>query len=118
MLSADRLQGIDGLGNLAAVDTDGDPIGTDEEAALENDTDYSSLVKTIVGAAGAITPAALNLAGTLAAKKGIDLNSILGIAQNRATAVQNGTMGLPTGAWIGIGVAAAAVLGILLMSRR
>lgn len=115
LLSADRLQGIDGLGNLAAVDADGEPLGTQEDE-LESDSDYSWLVKSIIKAAGAITPAALNLAGTLAKKKGIDVNAILGLAQGRAQAVQQGTASMPTGAWIGIGVGVAALLGILFVS--
>lgn len=116
LLSADRLQGIDGLGNLAAVDSDGNDLGTDEEAQLESDSDYSWLVNSIIKAAGAITPAALNLAGSLAKKKGIDVNAILGLAQGRAQAVQQGTASMPTGAWIGIGVGVAALLGILFVS--
>lgn len=120
MLSGDRLQGIDGLGNLGA-DTGESDLGTYyDDSALEHDSDYSGLVTAIVNAAGKITPAALTLAGSLAAKKGIDLNSILGLAQTRATNVQSGNASLPTGAWIGIGVGVAALVGLAIfaMGRR
>lgn len=118
MLSGDRLMGIDGLGTLGA-DTGETDLGTYyDDSEVEGDSDYSGLVTAIVNAAGKITPAALTLAGQLAAKKGIDLNSILGMAQTRATAVQNGTASMPTAAWIGIGVAAVALLGLVFMMGR
>ena len=117
-LSPDRLHGIDGLGQLGA--SDDEMIGVDEsqygylgDKQLENDTDYASLVKTIVSAAGAITPAALALATQLSQKKGLDLQSILGLAQGRSAAVQNGTSSMPSGStlmYIGLGVGALAIL--------
>lgn len=114
MLSPDRLQGIDGLGQLGS--SDDDSWSTDEE--LENDSDYFSLVSTIIKAAGAITPAALNLATQLAKKKGIDVSAILGMGQARATAVQTGQASMPTGAWIGIGVGAIGLLALVFMMGR
>lgn len=130
LLSGDRLQGIDGLGNLGEFGVEEEEIGgttydvgSDEwqkAKDLESDSDYSWLVKSLLEFGGKVTPSIIQAATKVAEKRGIDVGSILAMGQSRAAAVQSGTAGLPTGAWVGIGIAVAAVLGIALMamSRR
>jgi hypothetical protein len=118
--SADRLTTLEGLGNLAALGVyEGMGTAEDEEAeaAAESDTDWIGLVK---GLATALSPVAKEaVKGAFAQSKlnqgwsGDMISRYLGMGENRAAGVQAGTASMPTAGWIGIGVAAVAVLGLI-----
>lgn len=115
-LTLDRMQGIDGLGNLGQS-TD---FSTDEEyeAELENDTDYAALVSEIIKAAGKITPAVIALATQVSSKKKFSLDSVLGLAQGRATAVQTGQASAPGTNWTLVAAIGAGALVVLALVMR
>lgn len=121
--SADRLTTLEGLGNLAALgqstetSTDEEWEAQQAEAAAESDTDWIGLVK---GLATALSPVAKEaVKGAFAQSKlnqgwsGDMISRYLGMGENRAAGVQAGTASMPTAGWIGIGVAAVAVLGLI-----
>jgi len=124
--SADRLTSLEGLGNLAALGSEDESMGTDEEAeaAAEKDTDWVGLVK---GLATALSPVAKEaVKGAFAQSKlnqgwtGDMISRYLGMGETRAAGVNAGTASMPTAGWIGIGVAVVAVLGMMffMMSGR
>ena len=124
--SADRLTTLEGFGNLAALGSEDESMGTDEEAeaAAEKDTDWVGLVK---GLATALSPVAKEaVKGAFAQSKlnqgwtGDMISRYLGMGETRAAGVNAGTASMPTAGWIGIGVAVVAVLGMMffMVSRR
>jgi hypothetical protein len=124
--SADRLTSLEGLGTLGSSDDeDFGMFGVDEEQeAAESDSDWTSLVASIVKAA---SPVATEVAKGLFTKTKLaqgmsssEIGKLLGLASQRADAVKSGTASMPTAGWIGIGVGAVALLGLLFfaMGRR
>jgi hypothetical protein len=121
--SADRLTTLEGLGNLGS--TSDEPLWEDEDTPdPQNNTDWAKLVVNLVNAASPIAVEAVKGAfATSMASKGMSQSEILQLitlAQQRADAVKAGTASMPTAGWIGIGVGAVAVLGLIffMLSRR
>lgn len=127
--SADRLTTLEGLGNLGwswPWEND-EPLGTDEEAqaGAESDTDWTGFVTDLVKA---VSPAAKEaIKGAFMQTKAgqglsqTEIGRLIGLGEQRAAGVQAGTASMPAAGWIGIGVGAVAILGLVLffaMGRR
>jgi hypothetical protein len=111
------LEGLGTLGHLGQADEfDIDDMAS---AEVEADTDWVKLVGDIVKAASPIAVEAAK--GAFAQSKAAQgfsqsrIGMLLGLGQQRAAAVQQGSAPMPTAGWLGIGVAAVAVLGLIIV---
>ena len=142
----DRLTTLDGLGNLgsdwwdswsspqkqsSAEDPDAwwntpdsvelDPTAFEEKKA-ESDYDWGEFVVNMTKALTPLAQTGLKIAFTNKKRaEGMSeqqIATMLSLGERRAAGVQAGTMGLPSGAMLGVGIAAIAVVGLILVMSK